>query len=196
MSDDMKIAKCKDCGERKKVYRDTGLCERCEDYYVYCSICAEHHYEDQVCRHLFWDQMEGWWAGPGADDPCYNRIEEYKEAVEFALRQLQPEVLEDLRICLQNGTLQFCLCGTTFGVDTIEFQGRDNAKKFIYRQNIVEDMHGKVYCEWSEQQAHWFESGFCWLMSIDKKTPRERDLVLQWIEVIQKGGRHDNRRTP
>jgi hypothetical protein len=187
-SDTMKRAICKDCGKRKLVYRDTGLCDDCEEYYVYCSVCDEQHHEDDLCRHLFWDRKEGWWAGPGADDPCYNNIDKYKASVLFALHQLQPSVLEDLRICLHNGTLQFCLCGTTFGVDGIEFHGQDDAGEVIYCQNIVENMHGKVYDEWNEEQTHQFEAGFEWLMALDEKTPREKQAVLEWIAVITKGG--------
>jgi hypothetical protein len=184
--DGMITAFCQDCDEVKRVHADTGLCDDCEENYVYCSVCDVSHHEDQTCRHLFWDGSIGWWAGPGSDDPCC-KIEKYQKAVRFALQQLAPGVLVDLGVTLQNGTLEFCLCGTTFGVDAIEFHGRDEVGAWVYRQNIVEDMHGKVRHEFTERESHWFEMGFYWLMALDKKTPRETALVLQWTEEVHKG---------
>jgi len=194
MSEEMITAQCKDCGKEKQVYADTGLCESCEGQYVGCVICHRNYSEDELCRHVFWDRSEGWWAGPGADDPCYQKIEEYKEAIVFAVRQIESNVLSDLLAALKNGTLRFCLCGTTFGIDSVEIHGKDGAGESFYHQNIVEDMHGRVYHEWSDDEGCLFENGFHWLMALDEKTPRENTLVIEWIEeIIQaKGEQRDN----
>jgi hypothetical protein len=185
--DEMVTAECGDCGEVTKVYADNHLCDDCEAEYVYCSICEERHHQDDTCRHLFWDRREGGWAGPGADEPCYQRVEEYKEAIVFALRRVKPKILPDLADGLRNRTLRFCLAGTMFGTDHIEIQGRNAAREQFYWTRITDHLQEEVDACNTEEQACFFENGFQWIMALDAKTPRETALILQWIEEIQKG---------
>lgn len=59
---------CCHCGKMSTELQD-DYCPDCfYDYHVYCSVCDQWHYEDNLCRHIFWDNRLGYWEGPGSDD--------------------------------------------------------------------------------------------------------------------------------
>jgi hypothetical protein len=188
----MKTAKCKDCGDRKMVYRDTGLCDDCEADYVYCTVCEKSHHKKRVCRHVFWDAMDGWWAGPGADDPCYSQIERSKDGVLFFLTHLDAtntghKALADLFAALKTGTLTLWLSGPMIGALSMNMEGRDENGDHIYWPNIIGDATHESY-GWGDDQSELFTTGGNWIMSLDTKTPRENAVVLQWITEVLKEG--------
>lgn len=163
--DELITAQCADCDEVKPVHPDTGLCDDCEDYYLYCTVCEEHYHEDQTCRHIFWDRRAGAWVGPGADEPCYQKIEKYRAAVVFVLQQHHPALVTKLAEALRAGRAQ------KFFGDTVSFAIASC----------------QIACGLNQEDCLAFDVGREWLQALDNDTPRETALVLEWIAELQKG---------
>lgn len=60
--------KCRECGELKTGVLSNGLCEGCEEHYVYCSVCNDWVLRDDECRHLQWLDSGGCRVGCGSQD--------------------------------------------------------------------------------------------------------------------------------
>lgn len=167
--DEMITAPCQDCEEVKRVHADTGLCDDCEEDYVYCSVCGEHHQEDQNCRHLFWDRRAGGWAGPGAEE--YGQIEKYQDAILFVLQRHDAALVGALAYALRAGRWQDYLSRTV---------------SFALRSC-------QIACELNSEEVLASDVGRDWLQALGEDTPREKALILQWIE--ERNVTHDNHRT-
>jgi len=44
---------------------ENGLCDDCADHYIYCDVCRDDQHEDDLCRHIYWSEHWGGFAGAG-----------------------------------------------------------------------------------------------------------------------------------
>ena len=172
------MSKCERCGEEKEDIID-GLCEECEEYMVYCSICDEHLGEDDARyhhRHLFYDEEEHLWLGVGGED------------TEDHLPQIKASFLALLKKTGMAIPLRDTIRRNDMGFDTIHLWGTGFGYSRIFCWLQAEnEPHGRDYgdrfLEEDEPMEEALAYGVQWLIGLDNdKTPAANALTLAWIE--------------
>lgn len=92
--------KCERCREVILTEEDyDGLCESCDNQYVYCGVCEDRVHEDGLCDHLRWSDAAGGHVGTGEQDD-----EGHRRAFDRLLGRIGRRFTRKLRDQLADGS--------------------------------------------------------------------------------------------
>jgi hypothetical protein len=167
---------CRDCGSRDEVIN--GYCEDCSDNYIWCDVCKENHSRDSnLCRHIFWSDTLGWYAGTGYSlDEDYSDI---KESLWLILDKLGATFARQLITTIQSGKIAFYYSGSIFGADEIEGDLFDKHGERIQGTTYY-IFRGQDYH--SQEEADAMKDGWGWLIGLyQTKTRYANKQTISWI---------------
>ena len=168
-------------------------CEECEsdgERLEWCNICEEHVYEDQLCRHLYKPDDFEVQGGGGWGDSCGYYEGYLKPAIFEMLGYMGYKFALDFKLTIHKGKLGYDFIsswGSMLGhqsvsITTCDAYGKDH--------NHDDNMYGKRmtcfsdYCEMKEDKfgIENISDSFWWIYSLDKKSIKENELTISWID--------------
>lgn len=156
----MKKKKCKECGKRKDVYEDSGLCEDCESNLDYCQICDEWQdtHWGNGCRHLQWSSFYGMMGGSGS---CEG-VELAEDQLPALLDCMGDEFAKNLLIAIETEDFFFQYHGSMLGPVEVEM-----------KLGKVQSLHGfdvskkiNTMMEKDDKKGQLAAEGVQWLISL------------------------------
>lgn len=141
-------------------YESKIICDNCNQYFEWCNVCKTSHdvHFNTPCRHLFWDEYQGFWGGFGIDPLDWKAG---KEPIIAALDTTGKDFAVRLKMSLLAHKYCFNFYGCIFGVervvcDLLEDNGKISPNHALNRVFSIKD---------SEQQRK-AASGINWLVSL------------------------------
>lgn len=115
---------CADCGCETEYDGGTYdgeekvICDSCDQFYAWCQICQSHNHSEgcDPCRHLFWNNDRGTWAGAGSD--CME-LEDCKPQFLKMLDLIGADVAAQIKSGLEVHKYYFQMRGSIFRTEEI-----------------------------------------------------------------------------
>lgn len=98
------IIECDHCGEvRSSVSESSGMCEGCEQEFLYCSICDEWRLDEpgELCVHVWFSNSLQEMAGPGSSEA--HRLRDHLDHFRWVVSRLGHGAVEALVSALESG---------------------------------------------------------------------------------------------
>ncbi len=171
---DYRLGTCKWCSSHGDLYRNTGLCESCDDDTIYCNICRRREHWESKCRHVFQD--DGFeWRGSGVNP----RDDEMRIPFHRLLSAMGEEFAVDLKEAIGSGAFYTWLVAPMIGgggsLWVYGMPARDG--RWMVRE------YGQALIELGEgDRAEDLSDGYRWLASLYKtKTTIANRTTIGWI---------------
>lgn len=184
-----KTSKCTECGSTEDIIR--GLCQDCEEHFVWCDCCKEWRPTGDECRHVFWTDCG--YAGAGTHETDWDSFKEPFHAFLNVLSRAKPEyvdndypdVLTGLESELRKNAFFTFLSGPMIG-------GPPDLGFRRLRPDLPRHDGRVISLEFAEFRAAAFSGsdqededvclGFSWLQSLGADdTKAANRLTVQWI---------------
>lgn len=166
---DMKLGKCRWCGDRTNIYRDNRLCADCDSNVIRCNICKEdQHCDNQPCRHVFRDENFEW-AGSG----CDARSDRMMKPFHRFLSAIGEDFARDLKVAIKSGEFYTWIVAPMIG---------GGGHLTLY--GMAERNWGDKIIDLGESdRAEELHDGYCWLASLHTtNTKIANKTTLKWID--------------
>jgi hypothetical protein len=166
---------CGWCGDKKDLWRDTGLCETCDNDAVHCSVCGGRQHYESKCRHVFQDENFEW-SGSG--------VGYYTDASKQAFMEtltLMPEgFARDLRVAIKSRKFHTWFVAPMIGGGAL-----------FYLYGMPDRDGRRMVSEWGDalaalgerEDADEIADGYRCLASLyDGKTRKANAIIIGWID--------------
>lgn len=172
MDDLYKTGKCEWCGDEGEIYRDSLLCEPCDDDTVHCVVCGDRQHYESKCRHVF--QRQGWgeWCGSGVDPAD----QDLKTPFHLLLSAMGEDFVRDLKSAIKSGKFHTWLVAPMIGGGgTLTLYGMPFEVRRGYGDRLI-DLGGS-------ERADELHDGYRWLVSLyDRSTTKANRTTVRWID--------------